>query len=106
MKHDLVLDAGRPRARETVIDHRAASFVASLLQDALRGDVGHNVVAVAGHPGAAGDELLFQAERIVHDDLAAEGHEKRSVPEMPDLDGISLVRGGDGPSRLPLLEED
>src|SRR5262249_41516970 len=69
---DQLLNARPPGAWMTVVDHRRVPFVAPLLQHAERRDVRQHVVDVAGNPDFA--ELLFETQRVIDDDFAAQRH--------------------------------
>lgn len=74
------------------IHERADGLVAALVQHAFAGDVGEDVVAVAGDPELAGaGEFAFQAQGIVHAGLAAERHKGKVVAKTHDLDRIVVV---------------
>ncbi len=46
-----------PGRRQSVVDHGSAAFISSLFQDAVRGDIGHHVVAIRRDPGVRGPQV-------------------------------------------------
>src|SRR5690606_21270373 len=87
---DVFLDRRSPERGESVVDVGAAAFVAAFVEDAARGNVGHDVVAVAGHPGGGAAAFFLQAKREVDHHFSAEKDEVYRVPQIPDPDGIRV----------------
>ncbi len=92
---DLLLQARRELRGPVVIDHRAAAFVAALLQNTLARNVARGVVRVAMHPQARAVGLALQAQAVVHDDFAGQEDQREVCAEMPGLNEIREF-GGQG----------
>lgn len=88
--HDLVFDLFGPDGGLAVIDHGATALVAAFGEDAAGGDVGHDVVAIAGHPGFDAALLGFGANGEIDDDFAAEEEPLEVAAELPELHRVGV----------------
>ena len=68
--------ARTPGGRQTVIGHRATTFVPAFLQNAQRRNVRHHVIRITCDPCPPRGQILLQPQRIIHHDLTAKGNER------------------------------
>jgi len=101
---DRILARRRPRRGQTVIDHRAGTLVAPLGEHAARGDVCHDVVAVARDPRPSRSEFRLQTHGEVHDHLATQEDPVRPVAEPPGLHRVG-VGGREAPVAAQRFEQ-
>ena len=71
--------------------HGVAALVAAFLPDAEAGDVGHDVVRIAGDPDDGVGDLLLQAQRVIHHHLAAQGDPRELIAESRDLHRVGII---------------
>ena len=90
--HNDLLNPGRVRSGDVIVDHRAATFVTAFAQDPFGRNISRTRIGIRVHPDLRAGKFLLETQRVVDHHFARQKDPGKFIAECDALNRIADFR--------------